>query len=346
MKCALCKEREANKKNTHYLSDGIIRKSLNLKGKNVRETGYYFNVSSEIPFIEFNFQRIDEDDLKRALGREPYYEELEKARQIPFSVDYVFCNVCEKIFTKYETDFSTRILPRLRDSNLSEIESWHSDEIVLIRMFFYIQIWRNSICEKSFALNSGIQEQLRLVILNEQDIKNFPITITYLETLGGDEEFTRNFVGSTNDINPYIVFMNDFVIQFYDNEELIKFDRFYGLNNLNDFNRFININETEFIVKIIHNEQRIELFSEIYADGKAKTTIDFLLTALNNLWFKLFLVMPPIWIKADYLKRFSDSNDNTLLKYSKQQIFEIIRAFIIEHKTKQQVLLAIISKPY
>ena len=56
-------EREANKKNTHYLSDGIIRKCLNIGGTNERERGYYFDISNENPFVEFNFQRIDEVNL-------------------------------------------------------------------------------------------------------------------------------------------------------------------------------------------------------------------------------------------------------------------------------------------
>ena len=50
MKCALCQDREANKRNTHYLSDGIIRKCLNIGGTNERERGFYFDISNVIPF--------------------------------------------------------------------------------------------------------------------------------------------------------------------------------------------------------------------------------------------------------------------------------------------------------
>jgi hypothetical protein len=46
MICALCKEREANKKNTHYLTDGVIRSCLNHDGGNERENGLYFDVST------------------------------------------------------------------------------------------------------------------------------------------------------------------------------------------------------------------------------------------------------------------------------------------------------------
>ena len=152
MICKLCKEREANKKNTHYLSDGIIRKCLNIGGTNERERGYYFDISNENPFVEFNFQRIDEVNLEKALGRNPSEEELEKARQIPFSVDYVFCSVCEKSFTNIESEFSAKILPKFRAENLKDVDSISFEEVSLLRMFFYIQIWRNSICEEIFKL--------------------------------------------------------------------------------------------------------------------------------------------------------------------------------------------------
>src|SRR5690606_8920606 len=121
MKCALCLDREANKKNTHYLSDGVIRKCLNIGGTNERERGYYFDISNGNPFVEFNFQRIDEVNLEKGLGRAPTEEELENARQIPFSVDYVFCGVCEASFRDFESKFSNDIIPKLRNADLAGI---------------------------------------------------------------------------------------------------------------------------------------------------------------------------------------------------------------------------------
>ena len=37
--CKLCSQREADKKNTHYLTDSIIRTCLNKDGSNIREQG-------------------------------------------------------------------------------------------------------------------------------------------------------------------------------------------------------------------------------------------------------------------------------------------------------------------
>ncbi len=330
MKCALCKDNEANKKNTHYLSDGIIRKCLNIGGTNERERGFYFDISNGNPFVEFNFQRIDEFNLEKAFGRQPTEEELEHARQIPFSVDFVFCNICEKKFTDSETNFSSRILPKLRDTDLSGIDLLTTNEISLVRMFCYIQIWRNTICEETFKLNPETQEKLRKIIFNNdiENINTFPISITYLETLGGDEAFTENYVGSTSDRNPYIIFMNDLVIQFYDNEEAIRFEEFYGLNKSEDYKEYINVSESDLKIKILHNAERKELLSGIIRAEKVKQTLDFIVKAFDLMWQRLFYSYPPVQIKRDYINGLVNSNDFSVLKYSRKQIAEYTEQFI------------------
>jgi len=336
MKCALCQDREANKRNTHYLSDGIIRKCLNIGGTNERERGFYFDISNVIPFVEFNFQRIDEVNLEKALGRKPTEAELENARQIPFSVDFVFCNVCEKSFNDFEADFSSKIIPKLRNTDLSKIKSFKTNEITLIRMFCYIQIWRNSICEGTFKLNPDIKESLRQIILHQQieDINKFPLSITYLETLGGDISFTENYVGSTNDKNPYIIFMNDFIIQFFDKEESIRFEEFYGLNNSDDFYEYLNIHETEFTIKIVHNAKRQELLKNIIQVEKVKQTLDFIESAFDLMWQRLFYSYPPIQIKRDYFNGLINGDCFIVLKYSKQQIADYTEQFILNRIRK------------
>ena len=96
MICALCNKNEANKKNTHYLTDSIIRTCLNYKGDNEREKGYYFDLSNVNPFVEFNFQReTPYEVLKAALGREPNEEEINAAKSVP-SVSYTHLDVYKR----------------------------------------------------------------------------------------------------------------------------------------------------------------------------------------------------------------------------------------------------------
>jgi hypothetical protein len=83
--CALCKENTADKTNIHHLTDGIIRSCLNQDGSGEREKGFYFDVSNNTAFVEFNFQRgTSIDKLEESLGRQSTDEEIDKAKQIPF----------------------------------------------------------------------------------------------------------------------------------------------------------------------------------------------------------------------------------------------------------------------
>src|SRR5690606_10669072 len=117
--------------------------------------------------------------------------------------------------------------------------------------------------------------ELRQIILNPktEKINHFPLSITYLETLGGDMAFTENYVGSTSDKNPYIIFMNDFIVQFFESRESVKFEEFYGLNNEVNYMDYVNIEEDSFIVNIFHNEDRKQLLSDIIRAEKVKQTI-------------------------------------------------------------------------
>jgi hypothetical protein len=82
MLCKLCNHAEANKKNTHYLTDSLIRRCLNEDGNNIREKGFMFDFSSSSPFLDFSFQRNTSiENIKKALGREPNDEEIGNAKK-------------------------------------------------------------------------------------------------------------------------------------------------------------------------------------------------------------------------------------------------------------------------
>ena len=70
MICALCKLEKEPKSNTHFLTDAIIRSSLNIDGGKIRERGLYFSCSNDSPYIEFNFQRdTPVTKLEKAINR-------------------------------------------------------------------------------------------------------------------------------------------------------------------------------------------------------------------------------------------------------------------------------------
>lgn len=325
MKCELCKIKEANKKNTHYLTDSIIRTCLNLDGANDRETGFYFDISNNSPFVSFNFQRDTSiDKLEESLGRQATDYEIKRAKQIPFSVDNVFCSSCEDIFTEIETPFVNDILPKFRHENLDGICHLSFPEIKIIKLFFYLQVWRNSICEVDFKIDDDVKENLRKLIYNHQlvdciDLPIYPIHVTYLQTKGDDIAYTENFVGSTNDINPNIIFLNDFVIQFFSSRYLIRQIDFYGLNDSNDLPDLINTDNTSFKFKVLSNELRQKLLNRIQYEENAQYAMTSFVQLFTKTWLMIFGGLPNSIVVREYIG-FITAGDFDILKYTQESI--------------------------
>lgn len=161
-----------------------------------------------------------------------------------------------------------------------------------------------------------------------ENINRFPLAITYLETLGGDIAFTENYVGSTSDKNPYIISMNDFVVQFFDDEKSINFEEFYGLNNTEDFGKSINLKEEEFTIKILTNDERKALLYNLITGEKVKQTLNILEKSFDLMWQRMFYSFPPKQIKAQYINGIVGNDDSTVLKFSQKQIIEYTEQFI------------------
>src|ERR1019366_2323377 len=124
MICTCCQKKEANKTNTHYLTDAIIRKSFNPIGTKERDKGILFNFSNDRPELEATIQRETPiKNIEELFGRDLTDDEIEDHSRKKFSVDYVFCGECESKFTEIENDFTARILPDFRDGDLSKINS-------------------------------------------------------------------------------------------------------------------------------------------------------------------------------------------------------------------------------
>jgi hypothetical protein len=333
MICALCQEREANKKNTHYLTDSIIRTCLNQNGSNERETGYYFDLSSETPYIDFNFQRgTSIEKLEESLGRQASDEEIEIAKDIPFSVDNVFCTQCEDIFTSIETPFIEKILPAFRENDLTSKDIIEFEQNKILKMFFYLQVWRTAICEDKFYLDEVTLEKLRHTILNHESIENdaipiFPIHVTYLQVLGVEKEYTSNFVGSTNDRDPNIIFMNDFVIQFFEDEESINEIDFYGLNDSNDLSEFVNSDNIAFKFKILPNNKRLQILTALAREDKVQKAISSFIQNFTRRWFSIFRGFPNPFVIQSFLD-FITNGDFDVLQYTKGTIDDKIVEFI------------------
>jgi hypothetical protein len=342
MECALCQDQPANKENTHYLTDGIIRSCLNQDGSNTREKGFYFDLSTTSSSAEFNFQRnTSVAKLRQALGREPSEEEISRALDVPFSVDNVFCSQCEAIFTTIENQFINSILPKLRGVDLEGLPSISFHEPRILYLFVYLQVWRTAICEDIFTLSREVQEELRQIILNQGDLADnqltlFPVILTYLHTSGGPEEFTKNAVGCAGGNNPNIVLMNDFVIQFFDSEDCVRFEGLYGLNDSEGFRDTVNASLDQFHVPIVANEVRKTFITRYSHAGKVQQMHQYIAVSFAEEWIRQGqLEIDPRTYKR-FLDNFLGGDEFNILQYTEEHIRTSIKDFVDTEVPRQK----------
>lgn len=311
MTCALCRQAEADKKNTHYLTDGIIKNCLNQDGGGKSKTGLYFDVSSNKLFTEFNFQReTSVGRIEEVLGRTSTKEENERAKQNAFSVDNVFCTKCEDIFTKIEDKFINEYRHKFRDADLTNITELSFDDTTTIRLFFLLQIWRTAICAPQFKISAASKEGLRKLIRkpDQSILKTFPLSITYLTTRGEDIEYTTNRVGYAIGSNPSIIFMCDFLIQFYESMNELSFLPLYGTNKRDNYKKYVNFKESAFLFKIISNEERKDIINNMAVE-KCDRTLNTLSKDFQNQFQRTYDIFPSASIVNSYLKGFVDWDD-------------------------------------
>lgn len=316
MLCKLCNEREADKKNTHYLTDKLIRNCLNEDGVNIREKGFMFDVSNKSPFIDFKFQRAtSQKALLNAFGRQPTDEENEKAKERDFAVDNVFCTTCEKQFTEIEDAFINEILPQFRGKDFTGQKELEVIDNLLVRKFFLLQVWRTAVCDPGFTIDEDLREKLRLIIAGKENAKEqiiaIPLNVTHLNTLGDEYEYTKNLVGFGIIDGNRVIFLNDFIIQVFDKPERIKYVELFGLNEEKTFAGFTNIGEESFKFKIIENEGRTAISLKYYQQEKVQQHLDFYTHLFRSQYLATFGGFPADWLVQLFINGILKGKDTT-----------------------------------
>lgn len=293
IKCKLCNKKKVAKGNTHFLSDFIIRTALNLDGSNERNTGKYFGFDTRKEIVDYTFQQISTEHIEEVLGRPASDDEIDAAiAKRDFAVDYCFCQECEDKFGLIEEEFASTLIDEFRETDLTEVEAigFEDGKAGLMRLFFLMQFWRVSVCTDFFKLPASIAEKLRQKIFDndKSKLEDIPLSITYMQNINkSDEGYTEfktdNMVNPIEGENPYVIMMNDFVIQMFEPSE-ITYDEFFGLNDIEDFLEYLNYGEENFEVKVISNQERKEFNGKIYAHLAHK-----MMTNIQNKFTKRFI---------------------------------------------------------
>lgn len=328
MKCKCCGENEANKPNTHYLTDSIIRRSLNEDGSKSRGKGFMHNLSSSNPFLEFKFQReTNVDSIINVLEREPSDDEINKAQENDFSVDYVFCSECEDLFSKIENQFITDILPQFENKTFQENKVINNP--IIIRRFFLLQFWRTSICNHHFDIQNSFRNKIYDGIFKNKEniLSSIPLKISYLDSVGNDIEYSSNLVGIYTFQSNYIIFFNNFIIQSFETEiDIVDID-LHGLNSNRNFKQDFNINESEFYFNIFSDKARNSFIESIH-DLWVKDMIEFYTYLFKIMYLKNFPKLPSQPLINKFLEGLIFGEDCTEYnRYSANRIINYVRNY-------------------
>lgn len=350
--CPFCEEdvKKKNlilKSNTHYLTNSIVKRSINYDGSKNDNKGLYSEVDA-YGFMKVNVQQgVTPEKFIEIIGRPLKKEEVDKSKHsdVAFSVSYVFCTGCEIKFGTIEDKFMNDICPKLRNRDLTGISELPFENSNLARVFFLLQIWRSSIveCEYDFKLPSKVEKELRDIIYeyvsilsdeetlkkdktktpqqkkeekekifkrNNKISKKHPLIIHYLERIGEDLDFeyTYNPVGCFGETSPFTILMNDFIIQLYESKETLKYTDLYGLNSEDIWNE-ANLEETNFKIKIKSNLIRGKYLEKIVKSNmmKIKTLI---LDKFTGGWNSVFGINPEKYRMENFYTKLLKSPNN------------------------------------
>ena len=277
MECLLCKEKEANQTGAHIFTNSLVKSCLNVEGKTGRDDELIFSFCNSGERDLYVGKTTSVAKIEEVLGRPITNEEL-KTNSNKIVIDNIYCTDCEKLFGKIESPFTDRILKKIRDRNIYEFKS---PDNILIRLYFYIQIWRASSYKfEGWQLhNKELEEHLRQLIFDscnlyenglpielQEALLKFPLVVNYLETPEGEKSTNLFLIGKK--IAPYYFFLCDFIVEFMpindDNVE-INLAHYYGVNDgIKSIE--VNRNEEKFIIRVISNNKRNEIKALIVSE--------------------------------------------------------------------------------
>lgn len=333
MKCLLCKEQEANQTGSHILTHSLISKCTNEQGKVGRNKEMMFGISQSGEKGLYVGNEVLPEKIEEIKGKQLTDDELENNNN-EMVVDNIYCSDCEKLFGKIESLFSSKVLLKIRNN---KIDIFKYPDNMLIRIYFFIQIWRaSSYNYTEWSLSEkNIEESLRKIIFEackdfenglsetlEREIVSFPLIINYMET--PENESSSNWVFIPNETSPYLFFLCDFVVEFfpYNNKpQIAQIANYRGLNNLLE-DKHINFFEENFIIRFLDNSTRKQIIANFSKGDIAKGEIQRIQ--------KLFIY--------EYLKKNNKIPDPELFSRFNHKIFqEEMQVSIIERLSDERI---------
>lgn len=342
MQCLLCQEKEANQTGSHIFTHSLISRCINEEGKKGRNKEMMFGFSQSGAKNLFVGNEILPESIIEINGIELSEKELENNKN-ELVVDNIYCSECEKLFGKIESQFSSKILPRIREKK--ENDFGHPNNI-LIRLYFYIQIWRASSYNYNDWNLSGITEEyLRRIIyegchnyekgLNEdleEKILNFPLVINYMDT--PSDRTSTNHIFIPKETSPFLFFLCDFVVEFFSKAGIkpttSQISNYKGLNE-GLLEEEINLNEDKFKIRYISDDKRQKIIKSFLLNDFVLSEIERIKIRFVSEYASKKKRLPNLVTFGKFMSAFTQRNEVNTAMYqelSEDRISEIIKRII------------------
>jgi hypothetical protein len=164
---------------------------------------------------------------------------------------------------------------------------------------------------------------------DENQLNQFPLSITLLYTGTDPETHTENLVGYTSDTNPNFIIMGEFIIQFFENDESVRYFDFHGVNDETTYKEFVNYQEAVFKVKVMSDEKRKAFLVSVIDQDIVVPKFAFYMKSFAGLWSVATGSLPPAQIIEEYTKELMDFNEVPLGQVlSEERIIDFTISYI------------------
>ena len=314
--CRLCSRRNADQTGSHIITAWLIATSFKEDSLS-RDQEIIHKISNVDPEQIFIGRGVSVARIEDLLGREMYDHEI-KAQKNEFVRDNFLCFDCEKRMKVVEDYFKSVHVKIKKQIILTKSFLVSDSNNLLIRMFFYINFWRASICNFSefqlskplITLLSSILDQNLSLTLKETEIncKNDSKRISSLPLIiykSDEVEHTtsKNVHFKLGTRTPFTAFLNDYLILLYENHTptLNKLSEWSVLKGIVKPYYFNNYQEKDFSFGYL-NKSDFGKIKQRFIDNYSDEIINSVKGRYREIYQKQFGIYPTTIQEEEFTK--------------------------------------------
>lgn len=328
-KCPICGN-TANKTNLHLIPWFIIKHYITQQGTGIRDKELSFTISSDHLTKLFAGRSVLPEKLEEFGG----LHDSEKEEENPYSRDHLWCDKCEKKFSRLEAIFSTRFSETKMRKSLTNHPIYKDHRIVIdngmdnsiFQLFIQSIFWRCSIGKfDGFTLQPDIENKIKenlqeafktenfleLKAADQLPLKySFPVFVSLLHVEPEDDS-TKEFIMLNKSKAPYFIMGGKWLFQLFTKEGHIRGTQewLYGLRHgLDTVAFFPKITGKPHV--LLHNQALSQSFTQNRLDSFIEKKTLGLRRIIREAHVKFFRTKPTPFIENYILQQYFSHSDS------------------------------------